>query len=226
MSDKLIEQGIYTIPEAARLVEAPMAKVRGWIAGYKAPPILSNEIQVVERRIAMSFTNLMEVRFIHTFSNLGVKVGSIRAMLEEAKQVLKHPHPFATNTVFKTDGKNIFASIAKQTDDKALYDLKRKNWAFHEIIAQSLMKGVEFDPHGDAVAFWPRKHEAPNVVVRPSWSFGKPVLEDVGIPTRTLYEAFQAEDETEESVARWFQIPRNLVHEAVRFETLLVSQAA
>lgn len=225
---QLLRQGIFTVPEAARLLEASPAKVRGWVAGYphtKAPPILENELGFADNRLAMSFTNLMEVRFINTFSRFGVKVVAIRDMLEEAKRLLDHPHPFATNAIFRTDGKKIFAASAERTDDKALYDLKAKNWAMHDVIAQSLIEGVEFDPSGNAAGWRPRRHVAPNVVIRPAWSFGKPVLKDVQIPTRTIFDSFCAEGETEESVAYWFQISSDEVREAVRFETLL-KQAA
>lgn len=228
MNDRFaLRRGIYTVPEAARLLEVSPRKVRGWIAGYpktKSDPILDNELGVVDNRLAMSFTNLMEVRFINAFSRFGVKVAAIRVMLEEAKELLKHPHPFATKAIFRTDGHKIFVTGAEQTGDKALYDLKSKNWAMHEVIAQSLLEGVEFDADGDAVAYHPRE-QTPGVIVRPAWSFGKPVLKGAKIPTRTIFESFCAEEETEESVAHWFGISRDEVREAVKFETLL-KQAA
>jgi len=220
----LLTKGLYTVPEAARLIGAPMAKVRGWIAGYpktKGGPVLKNEVGWMDGKLAMSFTNLMEIRFIQYFSNYGVKVVSIRLMAEEARKILRHPHPFATATVFKTDGRKIFAEVAEKTGDKHLYDLRAKNWAIVEVIEQSLKRGVVYNPKGDAVGWHPRQDIAPNVIIFPQASFGQPVLEESRIPTRTLFRAFMAEGETYESVANWYRVPKKLVEEAIIFETKL-----
>jgi uncharacterized protein (DUF433 family) len=220
----LLQTGIYTVPDVARLVDAPPQRVRGWVAGYprtKAGPLLDNDLGWAGDQFAMSFTNLMEVRFIAKFSAFGVRVQAIRAMLAEAKELLRHPHPFATAAIFKTDGRKIFAEVADATGDSVLYDLKAKNWAMHGIVAQSLMKDVEYDPGGDPLAWRPRKDETPKVVIRPEVAFGRPTLEGTGIPTRVLFDAFFAEGETEESVARWYGVKRHEVRQAVKFETLL-----
>ncbi|MFD0987995.1 hypothetical protein [Methyloligella solikamskensis] len=222
MSDLL--GGYYTVPDAARLLEVAPQKVRGWLAGYprtKADPLLENEVGWAEKRFALSFTNLMEVRFVAAFSGIGVQTRAIREMLTEAKELLKHPHPFATNAIFKTDGKRIFVEAAEATEDRVLYDLQAKNWAMHEIIVQSLIDGVEYDPQGDAKAWHPRRYEAPNVIVRAAQAFGQPIMDESGVPTRILFDAFLAEGETEESVSRWYGVNPETVKEAVRFETLL-----
>ncbi len=51
------------------------------------------------RSAELTFTNLMEARFIDAFVQLGVHVRTIRAILDEARNVVRHPHPFATDTV-------------------------------------------------------------------------------------------------------------------------------
>jgi hypothetical protein len=38
----------------------------------------------------------------------------IRAIMDEVRDILKHPHPFATKTVLKTHGKKIVAEIARK----------------------------------------------------------------------------------------------------------------
>lgn len=226
--NRLFEGGIYSVPEVARLVGTSPTRVRGWIGGYpktKALPLLQNELGYADDKFAMSFVNLMEVRFIDQFSRAGVKVGAIRTMLDEAKKLLEHPHPFATDAIFKTDGKKIFTEVARICGDKALYDLKAKNWAMHDVISQSLLEGVKFDPHGNAVSWRPRDRDTPNVIILPSASFGQPILAEEGIPTRAIFDALWADGETEESVAYWFDISVERVKESVKFETL-IRQAA
>lgn len=62
----LLEIGIYTIPEAADLVAAPQASVRVWIEGHtgKQEPIIINQLGRVDDKTAISFANLMELRFV------------------------------------------------------------------------------------------------------------------------------------------------------------------
>lgn len=218
MNAPLINRGLYTVGDAARLLRISPQKVRGWVSGYsrtKAPPIIVNDVGWLDDSLAFSFANLMEIRFIQIFAGYGVRVSSIRDMAVEARRLLNHPHPFATKTVFKTDGRKIFADIADRTDDPKLYDLKSKNWAMLEIIAQSLFADVAYDPSGDAANWHPRP-QFRDVVVDPKLSFGKPVI--AGIPTRILYEAFQAEGDSIESVAEWYGVNPAIVQNAIAFE--------
>jgi hypothetical protein len=54
----------------------------------------------------------MELRFIARFAKAGVR-HEIRTIMKDAKDILQHPHPFATQTVFKTDGRKIVAQLAR-----------------------------------------------------------------------------------------------------------------
>src|ERR1700693_5313908 len=111
----LLESGIYTIPEVAGLVNARQPDLRVWIEGRpgKQAPIIENQLGRLGHKIAISFTNLMEIRFVAFFSNAGVRLNEIRSILSEAKLLLDKPHPFATNTVFRTDGRKIIAEIGR-----------------------------------------------------------------------------------------------------------------
>lgn len=225
---ELLRSGIYTVSEASRLLRARPERIRGWIAGYprtNAPPLIKNEIGWLRHTLSFAFVNLMEMRFIQHFSGYGVKVGTIRRLAGEAERILRHSHPFATSTVFKTDGKKIFADIAAETNDRKLYDLAARNWAMADVIAQSLFAGAIYDPSGDISGWHPRHETAPDVVMLPHVSFGQPVIVGHWIPTRTLAEAFHAEGKDCEAVAKWYEIPVALVNQAVRFETELALAA-
>lgn len=220
----LIHSGLYTVDDAARLLRATPRRVRGWVGGYNGSmvdPVILNEVGWLEGKLAFSFTNLMEIRFIQHFAALGIKVASIRAMAIEARSLLGHQHPFATKTVFRTDKRAIFAEVADKTNDRKLYDLKSKNWAMLHIIEQSLLGEVTYDPTGDAIAWKPLPDKAPNVILHPSLAFGQPVLDQEHVPTRAIFDAFAAEDESVERVAAWFEITTDRVNQAVRFETEL-----
>lgn len=218
----LIETGIYSVPEAAKLIGTTERKVRGWVVGYgkNEGPLIDNELGWVDGRLAFSFVNLMEIRFVAFFEAAGVRLQHIRKILNEAKDVLRHPHPFSTSIVFRTDGKRILAKIAKENGIGDLYDLKSHNYEMETIVFASLKADVEFDPQGE-IRFWrPRPHIAPHVIVHPKFAFGHPVLRESRIPTRALLEAADAEGSAE-MVAELFEVPLKQVREAITFERAL-----
>jgi uncharacterized protein (DUF433 family)/DNA-binding transcriptional MerR regulator len=216
----LLETGIYTVSEAAALVGATKRQVRGWIAGYpntKVAPILANDLGWIDDRLAFSFANLMELRFVAFFSNAGVRVREIRSIMDEVKTTLRHPHPFSTNVVFKTDGRKIVAEIASRHGIPKIYDLRSRNYEMIDVVLESLRNDVVYDPAGYATAWHPRRALAPNVIIHPMFSFGRPVLKDSRIPTQTLAKAVNVEGSVS-IVAALFEVQPRRVREAVKFE--------
>lgn len=226
LAPDLLETGIYTVPEVARLVEAPQALVRTWIDGRRnrQTPVIDNQLGRFGNTTAISFTNLMELRFVALFAAAGVKLPVIRAILDEVREAIHHPHPFATKTVFKTDGKKIVAEIARNNGVDVIYDLKTRNYEFPVVVLKSLKEGVIYDPKGDALAWYPRPKTAPHVVVNPVLSFGRPVLRDSRIPTETLAQAVKAE-KSAVAVAELYDVPEKQVREAVKFQENLKAAA-
>jgi uncharacterized protein (DUF433 family) len=215
----LLETGIYTIPEAAELVAAPTRYVRIWVEGHKGKQaaVINNQLGRVGGKVAVSFTNLMELRFVALFHGAGVKLREIRAIMEEAKDTLEHPHPFATKTIFKTDGKKIVAEIGRKNGIENIYDLRSKNYEMRIVVMASLKDDVVYDPRGDAVSWRPRPKIAPNVIVHPRFSFGHPILKASRIPTSALADAVKVE-KSARVVSYLFEVPERQVREAVKFE--------
>jgi uncharacterized protein (DUF433 family) len=216
---KILDIGIYTIPEAAELVQASKSALRIWVDGRagRQAPVIENQLGRVERKLAVSFTNLMELRFVSLFANAGVGLSEIRRIMDEARTTLEHPHPFATRTVFRTDGRKIVAEIARRNGVADIYDLRSRNYELSGIVMDSLKEDVVYDPKGDAVSWRPRPKIAPHVIVHPSYSFGRPILEASHIPTETINAAVKAEGSAR-VVAQLYDLPEKQVHEAVSFE--------
>jgi uncharacterized protein (DUF433 family) len=224
MNTSLLSTGIYSLPQAAALLGIHPARLRGWVCGKshaKGRPLIRSELPNAGGRIALSFVNLIEAKFIETFASKGVSVLSMRYMAEEAERFLNHPHPFATDWIFKTDGKKIFVEAAEKADDPCLYDLKGHNFAMHGILAQEFKEGVQFSANGLADAWYPRTDIAPHVRVSPKVSFGSPALRESGVPTQALFAAFLAENRDARTVGAWFDVSEDDVLEAVRFEEAL-----
>jgi len=219
----LLEAGIYTVAQAAYLIGASERRVRGWIAGYpgrSVEPLVENELGWSSGRLALSFRNLLELRFIALFEENKVSINHIRAIMDEVRTITKHPHPFATNIVFRTDQRRIVGEITERISGKKIYDLKKKNFELFEVVYRTLKDDVVFDFNGNAQYWRPRKDIAPNVIVHPKFSFGLPILRDSKVPTQTLADAVAVE-KSATVVAELFELPVRQVREAVRFETEL-----
>jgi uncharacterized protein (DUF433 family) len=218
----LLTTGIYTVSEAAFLVATTKRKVRGWVTGYRhEKPIIVNELGDlgwIDDRVAFSFTNLMEMRFIAFFEGAGLKLSDIRAIMNDVREIMEHPHPFASQQIFRTDGQKIVAEITLKRSRKVIYDIKSKNYEMRPVILDSLKDDILYDPTGMARAWYPRKQTAPNVILNPRIAFGRPALRDSRIPTSTIADAVRAERGSTSSVAAWYEIPESEVREAVRFE--------
>lgn len=215
----LLEAGIYTIPEVAELVGAPQANVRVWVEGHTGEqlPVISNQLGRVAGKTAVSFANLMELCFIARFAAAGAGLREIRNIMQEASDVLDHPHPFSTRIVFKTDGSKIVAEIARRNGLNLVYDLRSHNYEMPTVVMKSLREDVIFDPQGEMIAWTPRPDIAPNVIVHPKVSFGHPVLRQSQIPTATIAKAVEVEGGVS-FVAEIFEIPVRQVRKAVKFQ--------
>jgi uncharacterized protein (DUF433 family) len=216
----LLEAGVFSIPEAAYLVGASQADVRIWVEGKKGRqyPLIENELGRVDGKLAISFKNLMEIKFIAFFSSAGVSLHDIRAIMDDARRLLNEPHPFATSAVFRTDGKRILAEIAKENGIESLFDLRSQNYEMKPIVLRSLKSDVIYDPSGAARVWYPRRKTFPNVVINPLRAFGRPILRDSSIPTAAVANAFRSEKDAK-IVALQFEVPYRQAREAFDFET-------
>lgn len=217
----LLEAGLYTVPEAAALLDFDTKALRRWTAGVRgrSRPVVRSALGKVEEKSAVTFPELMELRLLTELHKAGVSLRDIRAIVADARELLNHPHPFATRTFFRTDGRNVIAEIVgnKRTD---MYNLRSKNFEMIDVIEPSLKDDFKFDAQGNIFAWYPRRKIAPNVMIHPKFSFGAPALEKSRIPTATLAATFSAEGNAE-VVADIFDLTVDEVNEAVDFEASL-----
>ncbi len=229
----LIGIGLYSVPEAARLTHISAARLRRWLLGYDhgkkedtrySPPVLKRDIEVIDGYAALSFLDLIEARFVGAFLQQGVRWREIRAASAAASVMLASSHPFATHS-FITDGKSIFAEIVNNATDLALIHLSKQQYVIKEVLAPSLLKGLEFEK--EALVRWRPFGGKHPVVLDPKRAFGRPIVEQSGVPTHVLACAFKAEGGEQENassiVARHFDISKREVTAAVEFERQLAA---
>lgn len=223
--------GIYTPAQAARLTGIRTQSIRRWARGYPypsgtrrppRPPVIETQLPRLDDELAISFLDLMEIRFIHAFRAYGVSLQAIRLAAERARGVLRSSHPFSTHS-FKTDGKTIFAEIADDAEDPTLLDLIQSQYAFREVLAPYLYEGIDFE--ADSPARWRPMSGNRRIILDPERQFGQPIVERDGVRTEVLAAAFRTEQSVDR-VARWFEIDSRSVRAAIEFEEFLDSRKA
>jgi uncharacterized protein (DUF433 family) len=224
--------GVYSVPEASRLTFVPTRRIRRWAQGYSylrkdtkyvSPRVFQPALEPIDGQIALTFLDLLEVRFIDAFRSAGVSWKTIRKAWELAAELVGTNHPFSTKK-FKTDGRRILAELVAPTRGKKrhLLDLVGKQFELATIVEHTLFEGIEFS-RDNAARWWPMGTKG-GVVIDPTRSFGQPIVAVEGVPTRILARSFQAE-ESVEVVSRWFEVSRRSVRAAVRFEERLAQAA-
>lgn len=222
--------GVYTVPEASRLTRVPAARIRRWLRGYeynrrrdhrRSGPVWRSQLQPIDNAMELGFLDLMEVRFVDAFLKAGLSLPKIRKAAKLAAELVGRDHPFSTQK-FRTDGKTVFVELKhKERGDKSVLDLERRQFGIYDVILPSLLEGVEFDEEGQA-ARWRPEGATPLVVLDPQRQFGQPIVETGGVQTSVIADAVRAEGSIE-TVARWFEITREAVEQAVKFELRLAA---
>lgn len=216
--------GIYSFADAARFIGAESRELRRWMIGYNTTrggekhqygPLW--EPQLAQKSLdGIGFRDLIELRFVRTFVEVGVPLFLIRRTIEELQERLGTEYPF-TSTAFKTDGRRIFMEILGENGDKALVDVVRRQNVMAKVIGPSLREGIELNID-DAATHWYPIPRSKVVVFDPERSFGQPILTESGIPTVAIANAVKAEQGDEGRVARLYEVPIAHVRRAIAFE--------
>jgi len=223
----VIGKGIYTIPEAARLVKVSSQRITRWIAGYSRggisyPPPWESELQIKdeEQFDLISFADLMEAKVIAAFYEHGVQIQTVRKAIDRAKESFQIERPFSSEK-FETDGKRIFIDLRDTcSEDTGFMDVVSTQTAFKEII-QPTFKNIEFE-NSTAVRWWPLGTNK-SIVVDPSRALGKPIANTSSVPVDTLIDALDMKPGEKPSkqevkrIARLFDVDTTVVADAAEF---------
>ena len=207
-----VNRGVYTYSEASRLLNFSSARIRGLLNGYKnSKPVLNKNTIICDEKEYLSFLDLIEIKFIKYFLEIGIKRSEIIKAYKKARKELSMEHPFATK--FTTDGVYIFADNNYQ-----LLGLSANQYAFRDFF--ELYDGIDFK--NELVSSWkPYPKDLKNVILDPEIRYGQPVIVGYNILTRTLYDIYIAENKNINNVKKWYNLPENLIMEAIKFEERL-----
>ncbi|MGX1353013.1 uncharacterized protein (DUF433 family)/DNA-binding transcriptional MerR regulator [Bradyrhizobium elkanii] len=235
-------RGVYSGTEALRLLNfarpgtAPSDRVSRstvarWLKGYEhgpvegegknkgySPPLWRPDYANDDDLLEISFRDLIELRFVKSFRDIGLSLRTIRECYQRASEEVHDERPFSTKR-FRTDGKTIFLEITEGVKEGKLVDLRRRQNVFKAIVEPSL-RDLEFE--ASTVARWfPLGIDRRAVVIDPARSFGQPIV-SVGVPTEVLATAVQTEGSIE-AVAALYDVPKGDVRFALDFERRLAA---
>jgi uncharacterized protein (DUF433 family)/DNA-binding transcriptional MerR regulator len=224
----LLNTGLYTVPEAARLTRISAGKIRRWIRGYNfrsgqsvhhSDAVWETDIKPLDNKVALSFRDLLELRFVDAFIQAGVSWVTMRRAHAKAQEELQTTHPFCSKQI-ATDGKSILLQQAEEDSDQALINLVTEQQEFTRIV-QEFLKELEFS--GDDIVWWPLGKQR-NIVVDPKRNLGQPTLVKSGVPSTTLAHSVKVNSSVE-LVASWYEVQQVEVRDAVEFEASLAQAA-
>lgn len=235
-----IGRGVYGVAEALRLINfsrdlehrkhnVSRQTISRWLNGYDyevrgklrhSAPLWSSDYTNNDNTILeISFRDLIELRFVKTFRDIGLSLPTIRDCFVRAVEEVNDERPFSTQK-FRTDGKSIFLDITRGVNEGELIDLRRRQAVFRSFVAPSL-HDLEFDA-GEVARWFPLGKERASIVIDPSRSFGRPIVSDGGVPTEALATAVTVEGSAEK-VARLYEVSVCSVRDAIEFEQKLAA---
>lgn len=227
-AEKLLNIGLYTVPEAARLTRVSVGKIRRWLKGYDfksgervhhSDAVWKGELQPVEKKLALSFRDLLELRFVDAFIRAGVSWRTMRRAHGRAQKELNTTHPFCSNRI-ATDGKNILLRQGEEDGDEALVDLVTNQREFRRLV-QDFLKELQFS--GNDIIWWPLGRQR-QIVVDPKRNFGQPTVARSGVPSQVLARSVQA-NRSQDLVAKWYEVQPEEIRDAIEFEESLARAA-
>ena len=225
---ELLNTGLYSVPEAARLTRVSAGRIRRWLRGYdfKSGPsvrhsdaVWQGELTPIDNKLALSFRDILELRFVDAFIRAGVSWLTMRKAHSKAQSKLKTTHPFCSNHIF-TDGRSILLRQGEEDCDQALIDLATDQAEFLRIV-ESFQKELEFS--GSDVIWWPLGKQR-QIVVDPRRNFGQPTVARSGVPSGILARSVKA-NASVELVAKWYEVQPDEIRDAVEYEESLAKAA-
>ena len=207
--------GMYTLSQAAGLIQVSPRKLRGWVKGYKnlridavriSTPVIAPQAEDLG---LLTFYELIELFFVKQFADVGVTLPKIKRAHELLREKWDTPYPFARNDLY-TDGRELLSKSGADYEEVAS---TQKVFAYIELFFHNL----DFGQDRMAECWWPLGRQE-LVVLDPARSFGSPIEVKSGIQTDVLYRAYEVEMQDIGAVAAWYEISEEAVEAAVRFE--------
>jgi uncharacterized protein (DUF433 family) len=219
LSGPHLGQGIYTITDAALILNFPASKLRTWINTYwrtiyKEIPAIKNDdfyIWGESRSTAFNFYTLIEIFTVMSLRNLGVTFKTINSARNELSRILNTKYPFAFENLM-SDGKKIIITL----DEFKLLELGTNGQTALRKIIEPFCKKLDFDKQNElAYRYWPLGKSS-SIVVDPKHGFGRPTISGTNISIDAINNLLIA-GEKKEDIAYLYDLSMEQIEQVNRF---------
>lgn len=206
--------GIYSIPDAAIILDMPVNKVRSWVNKYWELDFLQDANEAYtwgeSREKAFHFLTLIEIIAVDSFREIGVSFPKIKLAHEMLADMLNTSYPFA-HAELMSDGKRIFYDV-----DTALLEMNKKQQLSFTRLVAPYCKKIDFQNKTNlAERYWPLG-KGHNIVVDPHHSFGQPVITGTNTTAEAIMNMLRA-GESPEMIASLYELNRKDVEDVRAF---------
>ena len=218
--------GAYTLPDAARLLNLPLARLRTWVSGSVGLELESASRRYPAGQLASKgagrdrtfcFLTLIELFSIAQLRDNGVGMDTLRKARAELARRFETAHPFALEGLL-TDGRRLL----KELGDTSLLELGTGGQTSFTLVLAPFCKRLDFDASTRlATRFFPNGRSS-IVVVDPRHSFGRPIINGTNITTEAIASLIRGGEKTED-IAADFRLDPEQVQQAWGFESRLAA---
>lgn len=221
---------LYTVAQAARIVDVPPSTLTTWAKGYVrrfpgrksvAGAAVVTSLEVAQpREPSIPFVGLAEALVLAAVRRSGVPMQRVRPALVQLQQEIGIQHALASRRLY-TDGAELMFDFAERNlqspigvGARELVVVRNGQRVFTGVIDEYLQR-IQYGADGYAAVIKLPSYRDASVVVDPSKSFGAPVFERGGARLDDVLERFWAGDSMGD-LSDEFGVPRTELEDAVR----------
>ncbi|MBI5914836.1 MAG: DUF433 domain-containing protein [Bacteroidetes bacterium] len=206
-------EGIYSIPEAAKILSLPLYKVRRLLKVYWNERFGKGKTMYSWGEggaAAFNFLTLIEFYVFYQLKDEGVNTKDIISAHERLAHHLKTNFPFASITLLTDGGKILF-----ETEGGAIVDIDPAFQFNMKEIIEPFCKKIEFNGQRIAKRFYPLGKEK-SIVVDPHHQFGQPTIIGTNILPATIFSYYKG-GEPVEFISSIFDLSKKQVSDALEY---------
>ena len=229
LDTRRFQDPLYTIAEAARIVDVPRSTFTSWAKGLKRQtnkqavsggPIVTYVEPERPKFPSIPFVGLTEAMVLTAVRRSGVPLQRIRPALEALERELGVQHALANQRLY-TDGAEVLYDYSKRHPDTdgadialRLVVIRNKQHVFTELIEEYL-RCLVYAPDGYVELMRLPAYRIAEVVVDPTRSGGNPIFARGGCRVRDVMERFWA-GEPLKHLPEEFGVPEDHIEDALR----------
>lgn len=222
---------LYTVDEAARIIEVPRNTLSSWARRYerceRGSRVVSSEPLVTRlpperpRHPSIPFVGLAEAMVLAAVRRSGVPMQRIRPALTAVEKEMGLRHALANRRLY-TDGAELLYDYSQRHPDKegaaalSLVVIRNRQYVFTKVVAEYL-RCLVYDTAPDGYVRLMRlpAYRQAEVVVDPARSCGDPIFARGGCRVRDVMQRFWAGDSLKR-LTREFGAPKVHLEDALR----------